>query len=77
MKKQIERLIKGYKDDIKEYHLERVKKEMPKTEIKGVDSLIEEVDNWEFSPDMDLAYLMGKIAILEFLLTAIKERIEK
>ena len=77
MKKQIERLIKGYKDDIKEYHLERVKKEMPKTEIRGVDSLIEEVDNWEFSPDMDLAYLMGKIAILEFLLTAIKERIEK
>ena len=72
MKKQIERLIKGYKDDIKEYHLERVKKEMPKTEIRGVDSLIEEVDNWEFSPDMDLAYLMGKVAILEFLSTAIK-----
>jgi len=74
MKKQIKKLIKGYKADIKEYHLERVKKEMPETEIKGVKDLILEASNWEFSQDMDLAYLIGRIASLESLLFNLKER---
>lgn len=72
MKKKINELIKEYKSDIKEYHLKRINKdfsyELKKDKLENSDEVIDFADNWEFSPDMDLAYIMGAISALNRLL---------
>ena len=71
LNKKINKLIRYYKSEIKEHHLKRMQKEYKDSpDLKTVDGIIEFVNDWDwsFSPDMDLSYLMGKVAVLEELL---------
>lgn len=56
-------------EDIEGYHLDRVNGELEDdaqdTLCKTAQDVIDEVDNWEFSPEMDLAYLMGRVSALK------------
>ena len=70
MKNKIKRLIKESREDIKLYHLERIQKDdvYNHVERKTIDDIIDLVSDWEFSPDEDLAYIYGRISVLQELL---------
>ena len=56
-------------------HLQDVKDELDEydnPEKKDLDTLIEELDNIEFSHDMDMAYIMGRIRAIQYALTIIE-----
>jgi len=71
MKKQIKKLIKESKADIKLYHLERIRDNDEygdNKEIKTADDVIAIVNDWEMTPDEDLTYILGRIDALQELL---------
>ena len=60
--------IKMFLGEIEEYHLERIEDEghWNKDEpMKTAEDVIIVVDDCSFTPDMDLTYLMGRVAMLK------------
>jgi hypothetical protein len=66
MNEIIDQMIEEDYMDISQYHKQRIEEEADEL-FDDVKDVVEYMDNVEFSSDMDLAYLMGRISALKGL----------